>query len=145
MIKKNNKLTGKLHFLLILVFFPFLSFAQKANWQNLDLAQDTTFGISTEKAYQDLLKGKTGKTVIVGVLDGGVDLNHEDLKSVIWTNKKEKAGNKIDDDKNGYADDVHGWNFLGSSKHASCGVMPRSLKIPLLWLPQINLLMSNTR
>jgi subtilisin family serine protease len=116
MIKKNNKLTGKLQFLLILVFFPFLSFAQKANWQNLDLAQDTTFGISTEKAYQDLLKGKTGKTVIVGVLDGGVDLNHEDLKSVIWTNKKEKAGNKIDDDKNGYADDVHGWNFLGSSK-----------------------------
>ncbi|HEY0174850.1 MAG TPA: S8 family peptidase, partial [Pedobacter sp.] len=52
----------------------------------------------------------------VGVLDGGVDINHEDLKRIIWTNKKEIAGNGKDDDKNGYTDDVHGWNFLGSAK-----------------------------
>ncbi|EHQ24537.1 S8 family peptidase [Mucilaginibacter paludis] len=88
----------------------------KPNWQNLDLTTDTTFGISTEKAYTELLKGKKAKTVVVAVIDGGVDINHEDLKGVIWTNKREKAGNKVDDDKNGYIDDIHGWNFLGSDK-----------------------------
>lgn len=100
---------------------PIFTYAQtadkpKANWQNLDLATDTTFGISTEKAYTELLKGKKAKTVIVAVIDGGVDIDHEDLKTVIWTNKHEKAGNKVDDDKNGYVDDLHGWNFLGSDK-----------------------------
>lgn len=92
------------------------AFAQKPNWQNLDLKTDTVFGISTEKAYTELLKGKKATPVIVGVLDGGVDINHEDLKSVIWVNKKEKPANGKDDDKNGYIDDVNGWNFLGSAK-----------------------------
>jgi subtilisin family serine protease len=54
--------------------------------------------------------------VIVAVVDGGVDVDHEDLKDVIWTNSAETAGNKADDDKNGYADDVHGWDFIGSAK-----------------------------
>lgn len=90
--------------------------AQKPNWQNLDLKTDSAFGISTEKAYNELLKGKKSKPVIVAVLDGGVDTNHEDLKTIIWVNKKEKAGNGKDDDKNGYIDDIHGWNFLGSAK-----------------------------
>lgn len=98
----------------LVALLPFLSLAQrKANWQNLDLKLDSTFGISTEKAYKELLKGKKSTPVIVAVLDGGVDLNHEDLKRVIWSNKKEIAGNGIDDDKNGYIDDVNGWNFLG--------------------------------
>ncbi len=97
----------------LLSALPFLSSAQKPNWQNLDLKTDTVFGISTEKAYKELLKGKKSTPVLVAVLDGGVDLNHEDLKRVIWTNKKELAGNGIDDDKNGYKDDVNGWNFLG--------------------------------
>ena len=92
---------------------PFLSTAQKPNWQNLDYKIDSTFGISTEKAYKELLKGKKSTPVIVAVLDGGVDINHEDLKRVIWVNKKEIAGNGIDDDKNGYVDDRNGWNFLG--------------------------------
>ncbi len=99
------------------VFFfcalPFLSIAQKPNWQNLDLKSDTVFGISTEKAYRELLKGKKSTPVIVAVLDGGVDINHEDLKRIIWINKKEVAGNGVDDDKNGYVDDLNGWNFLG--------------------------------
>ena len=77
---------------------PFFSIAQKPNWQNLDLKIDTTFGISTEKAYKELLKGKKSTPVLVAVLDGGVDLNHEDLKRVIWINKREVAGNGIDDD-----------------------------------------------
>jgi len=59
------------------------------------------------------LKGKKSTPVIVAVLDGGVDLNHEDLKRIIWNNKKEIDGNGVDDDKNGYVDDLHGWNFLG--------------------------------
>ncbi|RZL27798.1 MAG: peptidase S8, partial [Pedobacter sp.] len=110
----NKNIFKKLLSLALVAALPILSSAQqKANWQNLDLKNDTTFGISTEKAYKELLKGKKSTPVIVAVLDGGVDLNHEDLKRVIWTNKKEVTGNGIDDDKNGYADDIHGWNFLG--------------------------------
>ena len=100
----------------LFAIIPFISVAQKANWQNLDLQTDSTFGISTEKAYNELLKGKKSKPVIVAVLDGGVDILHEDLKTLLWLNKKEKAGNGKDDDKNGYIDDVNGWNFLGSEK-----------------------------
>lgn len=85
------------------------------NWQNLDLKTDGVFGISMEKAYRTLLKGKRAKPVIVAVIDGGVDINQEDLRQVIWVNPKETASNREDDDQNGYVDDVHGWNFLGSS------------------------------
>jgi subtilisin family serine protease len=85
------------------------------NWYNLDLTADGYFGISTEKAYKELLSDKKPKqNVIVAVIDGGVDINHEDLKDVLWANKKEIPGNGIDDDGNGYVDDVHGWNFIGS-------------------------------
>lgn len=113
---KINMLYSRMLGISLLAAFPFISFAQKPNWQNLDLKADSTFGISTEKAYNELLKGKKSTKVIVAVLDGGVDINHEDLKSLIWLNKKEKAGNGKDDDKNGYIDDVNGWNFLGSAK-----------------------------
>jgi len=87
----------------------------KPNWQNLDLKKDGVFGISTEKAY-DLVKGKKSVPVVVAVIDGGVDEEHEDLKNVMWKNSKEIAGNNKDDDNNGYVDDVFGWNFLGSPK-----------------------------
>ncbi|GAB1462797.1 S8 family peptidase [Pedobacter sp.] len=99
----------------LLATAPFIASAQsqKKNWYNLDLKIDSVFGISTEKAYTELLKGKKSTTVIVGILDSGVDGVHEDLKSVMWVNKKEKAGNGKDDDKNGYIDDVNGWSFLG--------------------------------
>ena len=83
-------------------------------WSHLDLDKDSIPGMSVDKVYSELLKGKTAAPVIVGIVDSGVDIEHEDLKSVIWTNKKEIPGNKIDDDKNGYVDDVHGWNFLGN-------------------------------
>lgn len=82
-----------------------------AGWHHLDVAEGYK-GISTEKAYE-LLKGRTSQTVVVAVIDDGVDVAHEDLKSVIWTNPKEVAGNGKDDDGNGYVDDVHGWNFIG--------------------------------
>ena len=82
-------------------------------WSHLDIIMDTIPGMSVDKAYAELLKNKKGKKVIVGILDSGVDIEHEDLKSVVWTNKKETPANGIDDDNNGYIDDIHGWNFLG--------------------------------
>jgi subtilisin family serine protease len=83
-------------------------------WSHLDLVKDSIPGMSVDKVYSELLKGKTSAPIIVGIVDSGVDIEHEDLKSVIWTNKNEIPGNKIDDDKNSYVDDVHGWNFLGN-------------------------------
>lgn len=84
------------------------------NWFNKDLTKDGVAGLSTEEAYAKLrAKGKKGKTIVVAVLDSGVDYLHEDLKDVMWTNPGEIAGNGIDDDKNGYIDDIHGWNFIG--------------------------------
>ena len=82
-------------------------------WSHLDIVKDTIPGMSVDRAYAELLKNKKGVKVIVGIVDSGVDIEHQDLKSVVWTNKKEIAGNGIDDDKNGYIDDIHGWNFLG--------------------------------
>ena len=88
---------------------------QLKRWSHLDLGKDSIPGMSVDRVYAELLKGKKGKKVIVGVVDSGVDIDHEDLKSVVWTNKKEIAGKGIDDDKNGYIDDIHGWNFLGDA------------------------------
>ncbi|MEY2629311.1 MAG: hypothetical protein RLZZ469_206, partial [Bacteroidota bacterium] len=90
---------------------------QQQRWSHLDLEKDSIPGMSVDKAYSELLKGKKGAKVVVGVIDSGVDISHPDLKSVIWTNKKEIPNNKKDDDKNGYTDDVHGWNFLGDSNN----------------------------
>lgn len=92
-----------------------LTAEQKNRWSFLDLEKDTVPGMSVDKAYKEFLKDKKGSKVVVGVIDSGVDINHEDLKSVIWNNPKEIAGNGIDDDKNGYVDDIHGWNFLGDA------------------------------
>jgi len=84
------------------------------NWYNLDKVNaDVQAGVNVEQAYTTLLKGKKGQTIIVAVIDSGVDIEHEDLRQVIWKNTDEIAGNGIDDDKNGYIDDVNGWNFLG--------------------------------
>ncbi|WP_299156487.1 S8 family peptidase [uncultured Tenacibaculum sp.] len=91
-----------------------LTDSEKDNWQHLDLATDTIPGMSVHKAY-DFLKGKKSVAVVVGVVDSGTDLKHEDLVDVAWVNTKEIAGNGIDDDKNGYVDDINGWNFLGKS------------------------------
>jgi cell wall-associated protease len=90
-----------------------------SNWQNADLKKNKKNGLSTDKAYEELLKGKTSTPIIVAVIDGGVDIFHEDLKEVIWTNTKEIPDNGIDDDNNGYIDDIHGWNFIGIGKKGS--------------------------
>ena len=91
-----------------------LTEAEYKSWMNKDLLTDTIPGMSVDKAYAELLQGRKSTKVIVGVIDSGVDIEHEDLKDVIWVNEDEIPGNGIDDDKNGYIDDVHGWNFLGN-------------------------------
>jgi subtilisin family serine protease len=90
-----------------------LNEVEKDNWKDYDLVTDTIPGMSINKAYTELIKDKKGKTVIVAVIDSGVDITHEDLDGVLWTNKGEIPNNGKDDDNNGFIDDVHGWNFLG--------------------------------
>lgn len=85
--------------------------AQKHNWHLLS-AKGRHGGTGVEQAYKQL-KNKTPKTITVAVIDIGADINHEDLQGMIWTNPGEIPGNDIDDDHNGYIDDIHGWNFLG--------------------------------
>ncbi|NNE55589.1 MAG: S8 family serine peptidase [Flavobacteriales bacterium] len=85
------------------------------NWYHLDFENDGIPGMSTDRAYSELLEGKKGQKVIVAVLDSGVDPEHEDLDDRIWTNEDEIPGNGIDDDSNGYVDDIHGWNYLGNA------------------------------
>ncbi|OUS02357.1 peptidase S8 [Flavobacteriales bacterium 33_180_T64] len=89
---------------------------EQKTWSHLDLIKDTIPGMSVHKAYTELIKNKKGKTIIVAVIDSGIDIDHEDLNDVIWTNKNEIPNNGKDDDNNGYIDDIHGWNFLGEAR-----------------------------
>ncbi len=106
-------------YLITLGSLPLFSFGQSdtipANWFNLDYKTDGVMGISTEKTYKTLLKGKKSIPVIVGVLDGGVDIHHEDLKDVVWINTKDSLSNGVDNDGNGYINDKYGWNFIGNA------------------------------
>src|SRR6056297_998 len=102
---------------IILISFVLLgvlsTFAQAPeNWYNLAFDTDSVYGAETEKAYE-LLKGKEGKEVVVAVIDSGVDEEHEDLANIMWVNPAEVMGSGQDDDNNGYADDMHRWNFIG--------------------------------
>jgi cell wall-associated protease len=113
-----NSVLRRLFGVVILVQ-PLLLFSQVAeveipkDWFLRDPEQDHLQGLSVEKAYTTLLKDKPSRTVLVAIIDSGIDIDHEDLKDLIWTNENEIADNGIDDDKNGYIDDVHGWNFIG--------------------------------
>lgn len=97
----------------------YLSYSQNNNdyekgWHLLDKNINGVYGISLEKTYSEVLTNlKPKKKIVVAVIDSGIDTLHEDLKSIIWVNKKEIPGNGKDDDKNGYVDDIHGWNFIG--------------------------------
>jgi subtilisin family serine protease len=86
---------------------------RKEGWHLLDAKKDGYMGISLQQAY-DLLKGRKSTTVIVAVIDSGIDTAQEDLRPILWRNEKEINGNGIDDDHNGYVDDIYGWNFCGA-------------------------------
>lgn len=88
------------------------------SWHLKDKTKDSCFGISLTEAYE-FVKSKKSKTVIVAVIDSGVDTLHEDLKAVLWRNPKEISNNKKDDDRNGYVDDIYGWNFLGGENDSN--------------------------
>ena len=115
-------ITGK--YLLIVLFTCCMAFTAGAQnslkeeapkgWHLKDKLSDGYYGISLEKAY-DFVKSKNlkSKPVIVAIIDSGIDTTHEDLKQILWKNPGEIPGNGIDDDKNGYVDDVYGWNFIG--------------------------------
>jgi len=84
------------------------------DWYNKDISADKTMGVSVDVLYNTELKTLTPKkTVIVAVIDGGVDTKHVDLAGKIWINNDEIPNNNIDDDNNGYVDDINGWNFIG--------------------------------
>jgi cell wall-associated protease len=87
---------------------------EKKRWSHLCLEKDTIPGMSIDRAYE-LLKNRPSQKIIVAVIDSGIDAIHPDLQPQIWTNTKEIPNNGIDDDKNGFIDDIHGWNFLGES------------------------------
>jgi subtilisin family serine protease len=89
------------------------SLKELKNWEFKDILSDTISGISLNRAYDSILNFKKSKEVIVAVLDMAVEMNHIGLKNNIWLNKKEIPYNNIDDDRNGYIDDLNGWNFLG--------------------------------
>ena len=85
-------------------------------WQLLDLAADGVPGVSATLAYEELLTDEAAsRTVVVAVIDGGIDTTHVDLRANLWINEDEVAGNGVDDDGNGYVDDIYGWNFLGGT------------------------------
>jgi len=107
-------------YLAVVLFSGATAFSQNAtsvlpkNWYLQDKEATGIYGISLDKAY-GFVKAKKikSKRVLVAVIDSGIDTLHEDLKPILWTNPKEIPYNGIDDDKNGYIDDIHGWNFLG--------------------------------
>jgi len=108
----------KIFLLGIVCFFQILTIAQtnveSKNWHWKDYNKDKVHGISLFQAYEILAKtNRRPTTIIVAIMDGGIDTSHIELKSSLWVNTKEIPNNGIDDDHNGYVDDIHGWNFLG--------------------------------
>ena len=108
----------------VLMFLGMVTYAQQdkntrsgdvpKGWHLLDKTKDGYYGISLNRAYDFIkLKNLKGKTVVVAVIDSGIDTLHEDLKPILWKNPKEIPGNNKDDDGNGYVDDIYGWNFIG--------------------------------
>ena len=114
-----------------------MSEADVQSWPHTDVFTDSVPGMSLAKAY-DFVKNKQGKTVIVGVIDSGIDVEHEDLKDVAWVNKDEIADNGKDDDKNGYVDDIHGWNFLGGEKGQAVPEQLELTRIVKKWMPRFD-------
>ena len=120
----NPRLLISIVFLFVSTVFPFVVNAQKKSvlseeelktWWQKDIIEDTIPGISLDRAYRELIQNKKGEEVIVAVLDTKIDISHEDIKGQLWINIDEIPNNNIDDDYNGYIDDINGWNFLGNN------------------------------
>ena len=119
--------SSRLRLFALTLLLPALGVAQNAvitaaqptvppqQWYLLDPAADGVMGVSVRKTYDELLKGRPSTPVVVAIIDAGIDTAHADLRQLLWTNPREIAGNGLDDDQNGYVDDMHGWNFLGGA------------------------------
>ncbi len=94
---------------------------QNINWYHDDVTTDQPYNIGTQNLYDSIIKDRKGKPVVVAVIDSGVDIEHEDLAKKIWINDDEVQGNGIDDDNNGYIDDINGWNFIGGKDGRQVG------------------------
>ena len=81
-------------------------------WHHKDLTSDNVPGVSLRQA-QEYLKGRPSRKVIVAIIDSGYELDHDAFQTNTWVNTDEIAGNGVDDDGNGYVDDINGWNFIG--------------------------------
>ncbi len=92
---------------------PHSQAAVRLQWQNADATEDGLAGVSAYRAYRELLAGKTSTEVVVAIIDSGTEISHSDLDGAIWVNEDEVPDNGLDDDGNGYVDDIHGWNFIG--------------------------------
>ena len=126
-----SSIPSRLRLLGLALSFPLLATAQMAapappetvtpaeaatrQWYLLDPTADRVMGVSVNRAYQELLAGKPTTPVVVAVIDAGIDTTHADLRRLLWRNAREIAGNGLDDDQDGYTDDVWGWNYLGGA------------------------------
>ncbi|WP_299767075.1 S8 family serine peptidase [uncultured Dokdonia sp.] len=90
--------------------------AQEKNWEHLDIEKDTIPGISLDRVYKELLEKEKRKETIVALIDTEIDINQAEINKILWLNIDEIPNNNIDDDNNGYVDDIHGWNFMGNSE-----------------------------
>ncbi|MDR3189265.1 MAG: S8 family serine peptidase [Prevotellaceae bacterium] len=93
-------------------------------WQHKSPETDSLYGAGINNAYRLLNGRKPAKTVTVALVGYGMDVEQEDLSGAIWTNPNEKPNGK-DDDGNGYIDDLHGWNFLGTPDRKSLNRLSR--------------------
>lgn len=114
---KKILLSLSLAFTFATVFAQDQAELEKQNWFHQDFSKTGVYGIGTDAAIEFLNSKNLKPTpVIVGVLDSGIEIDHEDLKNNIWVNPKEKSGNGKDDDKNGYVDDINGWDYCVDGK-----------------------------
>lgn len=80
-----------------------------------DPSINQAWGLKKSDAARAWSVSQGSKDIVVAVIDTGADLQHEDLKANLWINSKEIPNNQIDDDKNGFVDDVSGWNFVSNN------------------------------
>jgi cell wall-associated protease len=101
-----------LFFVIAILPFSLTGQADFENWMHQGPKGESPNGVRSAEWYSTNSSSKS-KTIVVAVIDSGVDIEHPDLQGHIWINQDEIPGNKVDDDKNGYVDDINGWNFLG--------------------------------
>jgi subtilisin family serine protease len=106
------------------------------NWFNEDPDEDRFAGVSSDLVYKKLVKDLKPVTVVVAVIDGGTDIDHPDLKPNIWVNEDEIPDNGVDDDKNGYVDDLHGWSFIGGKEGDIAGETTEMVRLYRQYKPR---------